>query len=112
MFPNVSAVFNNWTSAIQMKIVKTTAVDFEAQTDVLDVPVFEAVIQPMPPREVQRKPEGERQWRWLTVWSTTPLQIDSVIQDPDGIQYRIQNTQNWSQGGFYTSDVVQQPDGL
>ena len=112
MFPQVSIVFNNWTSTIQMKLVKTSAVDFEAQTDVLNVLTFDAVIQPMPPREIERKPEGERAWKWWKVWTTTNLQIDSVIQDPDGVQFRIQSTQDWSQGGFYTSDVVQQPAGL
>lgn len=95
-----------------MKIISTTPVNFEPQENVLGVQTFPAVIQPMPPREVDRKPEGERTWHWWKMWATTPILIDTVIADPDGIEYRVTNTQNWSQGGFFTSDIVEQPAGL
>lgn len=112
MFPNVSSVFNNWTSSIQMQIISKVPVDFESDEVIKGIVSFEAVIQAMSPREVQRKPEGERAWKWWKMWATTHIQSDTVIQDPNGVQFRVTNTQDWSQGGFFTSDIVEQPVGL
>lgn len=95
-----------------MKVIKTIAVDFEAQEDVQGIVTFPAVIEAMSPRDIDRKPEGERTWLWWKMWSTTKLRKDTVIQDPNGVEFRVANTQDWGQGGFYTSDIVEQPRGL
>lgn len=112
MFPQVQSVFNNWTSTVQMEIIKQVPVDFESQEQIQGIQTFQAVIQAMSPKEVQRKPEGERSWKWWKMWSTTHIQSDTVIADPNGVQFRVTNTQDWSQGGFFTSDIVEQPVGL
>lgn len=109
MFPNVSSVFFNWTSSVQMKIINKTAADFEVFEDTIEVLTFEAVVQPMASRDVNRKPEGERIWRWWTMWSTVDFEIDTIVQDPDGVQFRIQNTTNWQQGGFFIAEMTEVP---
>lgn len=95
-----------------MKVINTTAVDFEAQENTLAVPVLEMVIQFQSPQAVQRKPEGERQWRWLDAWCKQEILIDTELQDPDGVQYRVQSVNNWSQGGFWHAQLVQSPVDL
>lgn len=95
-----------------MQIIKQVPVDFESDEVIKGIVSFEAVIQAMSPREVQRKPEGERRWKFWDMWSTIYIQPDTVIQDPNGIQYRVQSTQDWSQGGFFKSDLVEQPINL
>lgn len=112
MFPNVSSVFFNWTSTVQMKVINKEAVDFELVEDTLGIDTFEAVIQALSPKEVQRKPENERIWKWWEMWSTTHIEKDTVIQDPNGVEFRVQSTQDWSQGGFYHSELTEQPRGL
>lgn len=112
MFPQVQNVFLNWLSAVQMKVIKTTAVDFEAQENVLAIPTIQMVIQAMDPKRVDRKPEGERIWKWWDGWTTSPIAADTVIQDPDGIEFRVTAVNDWSQGGFYKVDLVEQPRGL
>lgn len=111
MIPKVQSAFLNWTSAVQLRVVKPTAVDFEAFEDPLEIITFQAVIQPMPPQKVDRKPEGLREWKWLEMWTTMQLELDTVAQDPDGVQYRIQSRQDWSQGGFFHYDMTEQPRG-
>lgn len=95
-----------------MQIISKQAVDFEMQPDVLAVEVFEAVIQPMPPKKVERKPENERIWKWWEIWSQTHLQIDTVIQDPNGRQFRVQNTRDWGQADYFHSEITEQPVDL
>lgn len=112
MFPQVSSVFFNWTSTVQMQIIKKVATDFELQEDIQGIVTFDAVIQAMKAREVMRKPENERIWKWWTMWSQRRIEIDTVIQDPNGVQFRVQSIEDWSQGGFYKSELTEQPKGL
>lgn len=109
MMPNVSAVFADWTSRVQMKVIKKVPLDFELKEETLQVVEFEAVMQPMPPQKVDRKPEGERAWKWWEAWSTLKLQRDTIVQDMDGLQFRVQSVQDWSQAGFYHYDMTEQP---
>lgn len=112
MLPQVQTVFLNWMESTQMKIIKPVVSDFEVQEDIQAIITFEAVVQPMKAREVQRKPENERTWRWFDMWSTTKVQIDTVIQSAEGIEYRVQGITDWSAGGFFKYDLTEQPVGL
>ena len=112
MFPQVSSVFMNWTSQVQMRVVRKVAVDFEMVPDTLGVDTFEAVIQAMKPRDVERKPEGLRQWKWWDLWTTTNVPADTVLQDPDGVEFRVQSVTDWSQGGFFHIEMTEQPRNL
>lgn len=112
MMPQVSSAFLNWTSAVQMKVINIKAVDFEAQEQTLSIPVLEMVIQHQSPQRVERKPEGERKWKWLDAWCKDKIILDTQLQDPDGSQYRVQAVYDWSQGGFWHAELVQTPAGL
>lgn len=109
MIPNVMSALNNWTTPVQMRLVSRVAVDFEAVENVLAINGFEAVMEPMPSQKVDRKPEGERSWKWWEVWSTTKLVTDDVVQDQDGLQFRVQSVTDWSQAGYYEYSMVQKP---
>lgn len=109
MIPNLSAVFSGWTTSVQLRVVTSTAVDFEAFDDVKGIVYDDAVMVPMPPQKVDRKPEGMRVWKWWEVWSKTKYAPDSVVQDQNGLQFRIQSVQDWSQCGFYHYDMTEQP---
>jgi len=112
MIPQVASSFLGWGFTVDMKVVRTTPVDFEPSVEVLNVVSVQGSLQPMKPRDVQRKPEGERTWRWFTFWSTSKPEIDTVLQSPDGVTYRVQSVEDWSQAGFWKSELTQQPAGL
>jgi hypothetical protein len=109
MFPNVAEAFSDWTSAVQMKVVNKEAVDFEVNEQVLKVVAFDAVMQPIPPQRVDRKPEGQRIWKWWEMWADTSLAPDTVVQDQNGLQFRIQSVQDWSQAGYFHYELTEQP---
>lgn len=111
MWPQVQSVFLNWMDTVQMKVIKQAVVDFEPQDDVLAVLTFDAVIQAISPKVVSRKPENERAWKWWEMWTTVKIESDTVIQDPNGAVFRVASTQDWSQGGFFHSEMTEQPRG-
>ena len=111
MFPQMGSVMFGWSEAVQMKIIKKVAVDFESQEDVLAVTTIDMMLQVMKARDVDRKPEGERIWKWWVGWSTTKVEKDTILQDPEGKQYRVTSDEDWSQAGFYKVDLAQQPIG-
>ena len=111
MFPQMGSVMFNWSDAVQMKIIQKVAVDFESQENVLAVVTVDMMLQVMKSRDVDRKPEGERQWRWFSGWSTTEVKPDTVLQDPNGIQFRVTAVDDWGQAGFWKCDLAQQPIG-
>jgi hypothetical protein len=112
MLPNLASALLSWGSLVEMQIVRTTAVDFEPQTEVLNILTVSMTLQAMRPRDVVRKPENERRWKWWTGWSTAKLTADTVLQDPDGLQFRVQSVEDWSQSGFYKYELTEQPVGL
>lgn len=109
MFPNVLAAFGDWVSPVQMRIVNKTAVDFEAVDDVLKIQPFDAVMEPMPAQKVDRKPEGLRTWKWWDMYTVTRIAPDTVVQDQNGLQFRIQSVQDWSNGGYMHYELTEQP---
>ncbi len=112
MIPQVSGAFRNWQSTIDMKIVKTTAVDFEPNVEVLNIVSVNMMVNAMSPRKVDRKPEGLRDWKWWEGFSETKLATDTVIQDPEGLQFRVHSVTDWGQAGYYEYELVEQPLGL
>ncbi len=112
MMPNVASVFMNWMSQVQMKVITVEPVDFEAFEETDNILTFMAVIVPMKPTTVQRKPENLRIWKWWEMWSTVKFRDNTVVQDPNGVEFRIESVEDWSQAGFYHSEMVEQVRGL
>ncbi len=108
-FPSVKEAFFNWTSPIQFNVVTTKSVDGEA----IEVPdnqiFFDGVIEPLSPRLLLIKPEGERSWKWWTLWTEQALQPDDIVQDSSGAQYRVMKKSNWSEADYQEYEIVQGP---
>lgn len=109
MIPQLAVGLLGWTIPVQLRVVSTTAVDFEPVEQVLDVVWFDASMQALSPKAVNRKPEGERIWKWWEAWTTKKIADDSVVQDQDGTQYRVRSSTDWSQAGFYHYEMTEQP---
>jgi len=108
-FPNVSDAFWDWTNAVVFKVVRTAIVDFEvAETPLKDV-IFDAVLEPTPAQKLLVKPEGQRSWKWFTMWSTFLLQDGQIIEDDQQKQYRVMSRSDWRNGGHQQYEVVQDP---
>lgn len=108
-FPDMSAAFWDWTEPVQFNVVTTTAVDFEA----IDAPenqiVFDGVLEPLSPRDLLMKPEGERKFNYLNLWTEQELKMDSIIQDNRGSTYRVLRKTDWRSSDFQQYEIMQTP---
>lgn len=108
-FPNVAEAFSGWTDAIQFSVIKKNIADFEVIESSLDVITFEGQLEPLKPREVMIKPEGQRAWKWWTLWTTSELALDNVVQDDGGKQYRVMSIQDWRNAEYFQYELAQCP---
>lgn len=69
---------------------------------------FRGNIQPLSPRRLELKPEGQRAWTWLQLHSdpVLKLEVDDVVLYL-GVQTRVMNKTDYRLYGFVYYEVVQ-----
>ena len=95
----------------RIQVVKKTVQDFELVESVSDrSPIYiEGSLQPMNARELLIKPEGQRSWRWWTLWTTEKLELDWVVIDRNGSHFRIMNSNDWEASGYFQYQLTEGP---
>ena len=109
---DVTEAVNSLEETTRLRIITKTVSNFgvtEAEQQP-QIPLWvEAVLQAIHPRSLLVKPEGQRQWKWWDMWCTERLELDWVLQDPDGVKLRVMSRMNWSQAGWYQYELVEGP---
>lgn len=111
MMPNMQSVIFGFEETMQFQIVKKTVVDHDL-VETSKVPIvlwFEGNLQPMHPRELLVKPEGERRFKWWTLFTDMDLEVDTIIKDRDGSEFRVMASSNWTQAGYQQYQLVEGP---
>jgi len=106
--PQVGGVLGGWQNRASLKKVTETIVDFEVAKTTVDF-IFEGVFQPMSSRELFHKPEGERNWKWYSLWVKPGLNIKNgdIIEDFKGLKFRVVKSRDWSQAGYVQYDLLE-----
>ncbi len=108
-FPDMSGAFWNWTEPIQFNVVRTDAVDYEAVDTPENQIVFDGTMEPIKPRDLLIKPEGERKFNYWTLWTEQELKPDAIIQDEAGFTYRVTSKSDWRSGDYQQYEIMQTP---
>lgn len=74
--------------------------------------VFDGTLQPLPPRLLAMKPEGERSWKWWMLWTEKLLGVDDVLVDSENDKYRVMSVGNWIGGGYREYHLLQDFDDV
>ena len=104
--PYMSGALKGWTKKRTATIVTQSIIDhetFESETnEILDIN-----IQPMPARQVDRKPEGQRSWQWFSIIIKNGpyLNTDDVIII-DSLRYKIEKGNDWRASGFTKYEAI------
>ena len=108
-FPDMSEVVDSFSETIKFACIGKAVEDFENVETTKDVVEFEGVLQPIPPRKLTIKPEGQRSWKWYTLWTEILLNLDDVVRDDEGRQYQVMVQTDGRRGGYLEYEIVQGP---
>lgn len=109
--PNVSIALGDWLTPLTFDRITQTIVDHEV-VNVSSVISFNGTIQPLSPRQVVLKPEGQRQWIWVQIHAEpeTTLYPHDTISD-ENHSYRIMAVLDYTPEGFIEYHAVQDYTG-
>lgn len=111
MMPTIQAALQIFEETIQFQLVTKTVVDGELAETSTVKPVlwFEGVLIPIHPRELLVKPEGQRKFKWWTLFSDLDLKVDTIIKDQEGALYRIMNSTDWRDADYKQYQLIEGP---
>lgn len=74
--PQMNAAFCNWGVALLLVRITQQIIDGLVQEIPQEIP-FHGVVQPLSPKQIMLKPEGERAWTWLQihVQASSPVKL-------------------------------------
>ena len=108
MFPSMKDAFFGFTDMVQFAKVSKAVVDYEVVETKADVEWFSGILEPINAQRLERKPEGQRNWKHWDLWTTEKLVNDDVIQDSCHKQYRVSSVQDWRKARYYFYELVEQ----
>lgn len=111
--PNVSRALRGWTKPQSVRIVTKTVVNHIIQ-QTAEVITLDMMLQPLQPEKLRRKPEEQRSWKWYSILvkaSGRELKPDDQIVI-DGIAYRIDSRQPWTDAGYRRYEATEDYTGL
>lgn len=96
-----------WTKKTNVKLVTKSIVDFQS-VETTDNAVLDINKQPMPPTQIDKKPEGQRFWVWWSfIVKDGPLLKQDDIVIIDNVHYRIQKRNDWTESGFQKYEATE-----
>lgn len=110
--PDVSEALWDLTDYIQLTIIGRAVSDHEVVEMGLPNSLFSGILQPIQPQMLAIKPEGQRQWKWWTMWTNLDIDLDMIVQDLQGKQYRVMSKSDWRSGlhsGFFEYELRENP---
>ena len=107
--PNMDSTLSGWGEPFQYAVIRKAATDFQVTESKTDVEWADGVLLPIPPRKLVMKPEGERNWKWWTLYSAQQLSNDWIVKDLEGKEFRVVSTSDWKAAGYFEYEIVETP---
>ena len=104
--PQICDAFSGWFQPITVTQVTQTIVNGLVTPTLNSVPFF-GCIQPLSPKRIALKPEGERAWSWLQVHMRPPAAFDvGSILVYNNKNYKVMGQNDYSLNGFIEFELV------
>jgi hypothetical protein len=109
--PDVSGALLDWFQPTTFGIVVKEIDNFQVVETMTNV-TFQAVVQPLPQRKLEMKPEGQRKWEWLMIHAEPGLVLvnDQVITYL-GKQYRVMDQWDYRIYGYVEYHIMEDYTG-
>lgn len=105
--PNMSGVLTDWMQTIIFNMIKKTTDNFQVVETEKQI-VFQGIVENLKPTDLEMKPEGQRKWRWISVWATPELELE--IDDRFSYQhvnYRVMSKNDWTAYGYASFECME-----
>lgn len=106
-FPQMAEALWDTTEPVEFTVLGKTNKDFELVETVKNKIIFQGNLQPQPPTKILLKPEGQRTWKWWTMWAKANLDLDWVFTDAAKRQFRVMTKSDWGRAGFYEYELTE-----
>ena len=106
-FPDVSEALWEWEDELQALDPAQSVVDYEPVDDPTEPYRFEGILEPLTAQRLLLKQEGERNWKWWTLWTETELNINAQVIDPDGITFKVTSERRWLKAGYWEYELTE-----
>ena len=105
--PNVSNAMLDWFQKITFILIKKSVVNFKLLEERSPY-IFMGIVESITPTKLLMKPEGQRQWNYLNIWTlpNVELKIDDIFSYM-GKEYRIERKNDWSVYGYLEFEAVE-----
>lgn len=112
--PKITSAFNGWQDRIVL-LRHSETVDANGFVDDTAQPLsFYGTIQPLKPREIELKPEGQRSFTWLQIHcqtnATTLIPGDSIKWK--GQLYKVMARIDYSLNGYVEYHIIKNYQGI
>lgn len=105
--PQIRVALGGWQLPITLKKLNQVMVNGFTQNTYTNIN-FKGVVQPLSPRKIMLKPEGERAWTWLQIHcygSTMNLDVGDKIIYND-VRYKIMNNNDYTANGYEEYECI------
>jgi len=105
--PNLSNAVRAWSQKFTFDRITKSIVDYQL-VETKSVLTFKGHIVPLSPTDLEIKPEGQRQWNWYEVHTTTALELD--LDDEvywKSKKYRVMSKTGDEDYGFYRYEIAE-----
>ncbi len=105
--PDMRNPLLDWFQYVQFITINKVIVNFEVY-EIWTQNAFQGVLQPFTTKQLQIKPEGERDWSWFTIHATPDLELsnDDIIYI-DNTAYRVMGLLDYSKYGYIEYHAIQ-----
>lgn len=105
--PNMSETLSDWYQNIIFIKVKKITQNFELIETNIEIS-FQGIVEGMNPTDLAMKPEGQRKWEWIVVWTggEIDLNVDEIFQYRSK-KYRVMKKNDWAVYGYQNFEAVE-----
>lgn len=105
--PYMRQALRGWTKRINVELVTQTVVNHVPQESTTTI-TLDMNLQPMPTEAINRKPEGQRSWKWWSFFVKGDVYLEpDTIFIVDGKRFRVEKTHDWRSSGFTKGEAVE-----
>lgn len=107
--PKMQGALWGLTRENQFALLRKSIVDHQLVETNDAVVRFQGTLQAVRDQRVLPLAEGERDWKFWNMLTAQAIPPDSVVADPRGKQYRVMSVGDWSDSGYFTYLLAEEP---